>query len=141
MLAEISEVHETQLLVAPEPSVLRHTPGLPVRRIKLGLYAWCGLVSGLCGVALVMHYGTAKADAEQSLELTAIACVVLGGVSILGGSGHVLGTLLGIVTVAVLLASLFLQAPLWRDTIMGSLLIVIAIVNEAGRRWAARQVV
>jgi rhamnose transport system permease protein len=115
--------------------------GLPVTRLKVVLYAWCGLVSGWCGAALVMYYGSATANAGQSLELTAIACVVLGGVSILGGSGGVPGTLLGTLTVAVLWTSLYLQAPTWRDTVLGGLIILIAVVNEAARRWAARQVV
>src|SRR5262249_6009531 len=77
--------------------------GVPVRRLKLGLYAWSGIVAGVCGAVLVMNYGTAKADAEKSLELTAIACVVLGGVRITGGAGTVAGTFLGIVTVITLL--------------------------------------
>ncbi len=112
---------------------------VPVRRIKLGLYAWSGLVAGLCGAALVMRYRAAKADAEASLELTAIACVVLGGVRITGGAGQVVGTLLGIVTVAALLAALNRVAPDWRDTITGALLIAVAISNEAAARWAARR--
>jgi rhamnose transport system permease protein len=113
--------------------------GLPVQRIKLGLYAWSGLVAGMCGVVLVMRYGAAKADAEKSLELLAIAGVVLGGVRITGGAGHVAGTVLGIVTLACLLAGLGNVAPNWRDTITGGLLITIAVVNEAAAHWLARQ--
>ncbi|MFL5242822.1 MAG: ABC transporter permease [Gemmataceae bacterium] len=113
--------------------------GLPVRRIKLALYAWSGLTAGVCGAALVMRYGAAKADAEKSLELTAIACVVLGGVRITGGSGHVAGTLLGIVTIVVLLAGLNYATSTWRETLTGTLLIAVAVANESGQRWAERQ--
>ncbi|HEV3256815.1 MAG TPA: ABC transporter permease [Gemmataceae bacterium] len=115
--------------------------GLPVLRIKLLLYAWCGFVAGLCGAALVVRHGAAKADAEQSLELIAIACVVLGGVRITGGSGSVAGTLLGIVTVSVLLAGLTMVAATWRESLTGALLIVVAVINEASNRWAERRAV
>jgi rhamnose transport system permease protein len=113
--------------------------GVPVRRLKLGLYAWSGLVAGLCGTALVMQYGAAKADVEKSLELTAIACVILGGVRITGGAGGVPGTLLGVVTVVTLLSALNQAGPNWRDTITGALLIVVAVANEAAARWLERQ--
>jgi len=113
--------------------------GLPVRRIKLLLYAWCGLVAGLCGAALVMRHGAAKADAEPALELIAIACVVLGGVRITGGSGSVTGTLLGILTVSGLLAGLTVVPASWRESLTGALLIAVAVINEASNRWAERR--
>jgi ribose/xylose/arabinose/galactoside ABC-type transport system permease subunit len=112
--------------------------GVPVRRLKLGLYACSGLVAGVCGAGLVMEYESAKADAEKTLELVAIACVVLGGIRIAGGAGHVAGTLLGIVTITVLGAALTSVAPNWRDTVTGGLLIVVAVTNEATARWSAR---
>jgi ribose/xylose/arabinose/galactoside ABC-type transport system permease subunit len=112
--------------------------GVPIRRIKIGLYAWSGLVAGLCGVALVMKYGAAKADAEKSLELVAIACVLVGGVRVTGGAGHVAGTLLGIVTVCSLMTGLGNIASTWRDTVIGLVLVVVAIANEAGARLSHR---
>lgn len=112
--------------------------GLPVRRIKLAIYAASGALAGLCGAALVLRFGAAKADAEKSLELTAIACVVLGGIRITGGAGHVLGTLLGTITVAALLAGLNEVPPNGRDMVLGVLLIGVAVTNEAAARLAAR---
>jgi ribose/xylose/arabinose/galactoside ABC-type transport system permease subunit len=112
--------------------------GAPVGAIKVGLYAFSGLVAGLCGVALVMDSGTALADAEKSLELVAIACVVMGGVRITGGAGHVLGAFLGILTVTALLAGLLSISSTWRDTLMGALLVVVAMANEVTSRLAAR---
>jgi ribose/xylose/arabinose/galactoside ABC-type transport system permease subunit len=113
--------------------------GLPVRRIKLAIYAVSGALAGVCGIAVVMRFGAAKADAEKSLELTAIAAVVLGGIRVTGGSGHVGGTLLGIITVAVLLAGLHRVPANGRDMVLGVLLIAVAVSNEAARRWAARR--
>jgi ribose/xylose/arabinose/galactoside ABC-type transport system permease subunit len=111
--------------------------GLPVRGLKVALYAWCGLVAGLCGAALVMNYGAAKPDAEKALELSAIACVVLGGVRVTGGAGRVVDVLVGIVTVVALLAWLNSMAPTWRETVTGALLILVAGCNEAAARWLA----
>jgi ribose/xylose/arabinose/galactoside ABC-type transport system permease subunit len=113
--------------------------GVPVKRLKLGLYAASGLLAGLCGAADLLHYQSAAADVHKSLELTAIACVVLGGVRVTGGSGHVGGTLLGIVTVVVLLAGLAGAWPQGRDMALGGLLIAVAMGNEAARRAAARR--
>jgi ribose transport system permease protein len=113
--------------------------GTPVRGITLGIYTWCGLVGGLCGTAEVCKYNAAKADAEKSLELTAIACVVLGGIRIAGGAGHVGGTLVGIITVAVLMGGLGSIDSTWRDMVMGAVLIGVALLNEAGARWGARR--
>jgi ribose/xylose/arabinose/galactoside ABC-type transport system permease subunit len=110
---------------------------VPVRRLKLGLYGWCGLVAGLCGAALIMQYGTAKADAQPYLDLLAIACVVMGGIRITGGAGHVAGTLLGTVTVIALLAGMLHIASAWRDTLTGAILVVVAVINEATARWTA----
>lgn len=109
--------------------------GVPVRGLKLGLYAWSGLVAGLCGLGLVLKFDAAKVDAEQSLELVAIACVVMGGARVTGGSGHMAGTLLGIITVCALRAGLTGVGSAWRDTVSGAALIAVALVNEAGARW------
>jgi ribose/xylose/arabinose/galactoside ABC-type transport system permease subunit len=110
---------------------------VPVRRLKFGLYGCCGLVAGLCGAALLMKSDVARADAEPYLDLLAIACVIMGGIRIAGGAGHVAGTLLGIVTVVALLAGMLQVAPAWRDTLAGSVLVTLAIVNEATARWTA----
>jgi ribose/xylose/arabinose/galactoside ABC-type transport system permease subunit len=114
---------------------------VPVRALKLGLYAWAGLVAGVCGGAAVLEYGSARPDADQALELAAITCAVLGGVRVTGGSGHVAGTLLGIITLTTLLAAVQNVADLWRDTVTGALLLVVAIGNEAAARWQAGRAV
>jgi ribose/xylose/arabinose/galactoside ABC-type transport system permease subunit len=133
-------VHHTwpgrMLLALGDNSEAARFAALPVRRLQLGIYAASGLVAGLCGVGLVLKYGAAKADAEQSLELLAIACVVMGGIRITGGAGHLGGTLVGILTVCALLAGLSAAASTWRDTLTGVVLIAVAVLGEAAARWA-----
>jgi rhamnose transport system permease protein len=73
--------------------------GVPVDRAKLVLYTLSGVVAGVCAVLLVARRNTAKADMGAGLELEAITAVVLGGASINGGRGRVLGTVLGVVLI------------------------------------------
>jgi ribose/xylose/arabinose/galactoside ABC-type transport system permease subunit len=124
--------------VGDNPEAARFA-GVPVRRLKLGLYAASGLLAGVCGAADLAHHRAAAADTHQALDLTAIACVVLGGVRVTGGSGHVGGALLGIVTVVALLEVLADAWPQGRDMALGALLIAVAVANEAARRSAARR--
>jgi ribose/xylose/arabinose/galactoside ABC-type transport system permease subunit len=136
-------VHHTwmgrMLFALGDNEVAARFAGVPARRLKLGIYAASGLLAGLCGMALVLRFRAAKADAERTLELTAITCVVLGGIRITGGAGHVAGTLLGVVTVMALLAGLNKMPANGRDMVLGVLLVIVAVSNEAARRWAARR--
>jgi rhamnose transport system permease protein len=83
------------------PEGARHA-GLPVGRLVGLVYVLSGLVSSLAAVIYVAHLGQAKADAGTGYELFAITAVVLGGTSIFGGRGTVLGSLLGLFAIAVL---------------------------------------
>lgn len=76
--------------------------GIPVARNVSLAYIVAGAVAGLAAVILVSRLGEARANAGIGYELLAITAVVLGGVSIFGGSGTVAGTLLGWVALAIL---------------------------------------
>jgi rhamnose transport system substrate-binding protein len=76
--------------------------GLPVGRLVGLVYVLSGLVAGLAAILYVAHLGQAKADAGTGYELLAITAVVLGGTSIFGGRGSIVGTLLGLAAIAVL---------------------------------------
>lgn len=83
------------------PEGARHA-GIPVAR-RIGLvYLLSGCVASLAAVVYVAHLGQAKADAGTGYELLAITAVVLGGTSIFGGRGSILGTLLGLFAIAIL---------------------------------------
>ena len=84
--------------------------GIPVAR-RLGLvYLLSGVVSSLAAVIYVAHLGQAKSDAGTGYELMAITAVVLGGTSIFGGRGTVLGTVLGLFAIVILQNGLRLSA-------------------------------
>ena len=86
---------------ASRPEGARYA-GIPVARRLALVYVLSGLIAGLAAVVYVAHLGQAKADAGTGYELMAITAVVLGGTSIFGGRGSVLGTLLGLLAIAVL---------------------------------------
>jgi rhamnose transport system permease protein len=76
--------------------------GVPVARRLGAIYVLSGLTASLAAVIYVAHLGQAKSDAGTGYELMAIAAVVLGGASIFGGRGTVLGTVLGLFAIVIL---------------------------------------
>jgi rhamnose transport system permease protein len=84
--------------------------GIPVARRLAFVYILSGLVSSLAAIIYVAHLGQAKSDAGTSYELMAITAVVLGGTSIFGGRGTVLGTVLGLFAIVILQNGLRLSA-------------------------------
>ena len=73
--------------------------GLPVARLTVALYALSGTCAGLAAAIYVARRNTAKADLGTGLELDVITAVVLGGTSIFGGSGRIIGTMLGVLAI------------------------------------------
>ena len=94
--------------------------GIKVRRRLNFIYCLSGLAASLAAVIYVAHLGQAKSDAGTGYELTAIAAVVLGGASIFGGRGTVLGTVLGLFAIVVLQNGLRLSGPAFQRTASAS---------------------
>ncbi len=84
--------------------------GINVARRLAFVYLLSGLVSSLAAIVYVAHLGQAKSDAGTGYELMAITAVVLGGTSIFGGRGTVLGTALGLFAIVILQNGLRLSA-------------------------------
>lgn len=76
--------------------------GIPVARRLAFVYILSGLVSSLAAIIYVAHLGQAKSDAGTGYELMAITAVILGGTSIFGGRGTILGTVLGLFAIVIL---------------------------------------
>jgi rhamnose transport system permease protein len=84
--------------------------GVPVKR-RLGmLYFLSGAVAALAAIIYIAHLGQAKSDAGSGYELAAITAVVLGGTSVFGGRGTILGTLFGLFSISILQNGLRLAA-------------------------------
>jgi len=122
------------------PEGARHA-GIPVERRLSLVYLLSGLTASLAAIVYVSHNGQAKADAGTGYELRAITAVVLGGTSIFGGRGKILGTLLGLWAIVVLQQGLLLSdgpAEL-AGILVGVLLIVAIAANQLVERWASRR--
>jgi ribose transport system permease protein len=83
----------------PEAAVLS---GLPVKRITLAVYALAGLFAGIAGVTYAARFGYGSSTAGLGYELSVISAVVIGGTSLAGGDGTVLGSVLGAVLMGLL---------------------------------------
>ena len=106
--------------------------GLPTRRIVFSAFLLSGALSGLAGFLFLARFGNITVEAARGLELQVVAAVVVGGVNIFGGSGTVVGAMLGAIMIGTLEQSLFrLQiSEFWRDAILG-LLILMAVASDA----------
>lgn len=110
--------------------------GIPVQR-RLGLvYILSGCMAALAAVIYVSHIGQAKSDAGMGYELTAITAVVLGGTSIFGGRGTILGTVLGLFAITILQNGLQLAGlpGYLAGILMGGLLLVTISMERLGTR-------
>ncbi len=106
--------------------------GIPVDRVKLLIYTFSGFMAAIAGYIYVSRVGTTRSDMGTGLELDVIAAVVLGGTSIFGGSGTVLGTVIGLVMIQLLKDGLSLSGVKGDATIVivGIVLILSIMVNN-----------
>jgi rhamnose transport system permease protein len=111
--------------------------GIKVDRIKIAIYSFSGFMAGLAAVIFVSRVSTTRSDMGTGLELDVIAAVVLGGTSIFGGVGTILGTALGLVLIQLLKNGLALTGVKGDATIVviGIVLILsILFTNFVQRR-------
>ncbi|MCI0718185.1 MAG: substrate-binding domain-containing protein, partial [Acidobacteria bacterium] len=115
--------------------------GIPVARRLFFVYVLSGLAASLAAIIYVAHLGQAKSDAGTGYELMAITAVVLGGASIFGGHGTVLGTVLGLFGIVILQNGLRLSAqPAELAGILtGVLLVATILLDRLSRRAQAKQ--
>ena len=91
---------------------------------------------------LMARVGTISATAGAGLELEAVAAAVVGGVSILGGSGTMVGALLGAVLIDTLELSLVRVeqvSEFWRDAFLGVLILAAVVLDTVLNRWFVRR--
>jgi ribose transport system permease protein len=115
--------------------------GINVTARKLTLYAVTGALSGLAGVMLLSRLGASSpGTGGLTLQLTAVAAVVIGGTSLAGGHGTVVGTALGVLLLGVVANALNLVqvSSYFQQVSVGGVLLVAAIANELHKARSAR---
>jgi rhamnose transport system permease protein len=114
--------------------------GVDIKRQQLLVYVLSGAIAGLCGYLWVARYGVAYSEIAAGFELTVIAACVIGGVSIAGGVGSVVGTLLGAMFFGVIVNALPVMqvTPFWQMAISGAVILAAVIVNARNERQAGK---
>lgn len=115
--------------------------GLPVARRVFSAFVISGALAGVAGVMYTARYATVASDSGTGLELDAVAAAVIGGVAIFGGSGTVVGALLG----AVLLETIDRMLPtigvpdFWQQAVTGALIILAIVLDRLVTLRATRR--
>lgn len=142
------------LILAVTYFILRHTPlgsyiyatggneeaarlsGVKVTRIKTLVYLISGLYAGISGMILAGRLGSAQPNTGEGFELDAIAAVVLGGTSLMGGKGSIWGTLIGAFIIGVLNNgfNLLNVSPFYQLIAKGAVIILAVLVDQLLKR-------
>ncbi|MGL6177292.1 MAG: ribose ABC transporter permease [Vibrionaceae bacterium] len=105
--------------------------GINVDRVKIGVYAICGLLAALAGIIVTSRLSSAQPTAGMGYELDAIAAVVLGGTSLMGGKGRIMGTLIGALIIGFLNNSLnLLDVSSYFQMIAKAVVILLAVLVD-----------
>ncbi|MDR0404063.1 MAG: ABC transporter permease [Treponema sp.] len=104
--------------------------GIDTKRVKIFIYFLSGLVCAFAGLVWLGRFTSVKYDAGTSLGLKVVTIIVLGGTSIMGGSGDMRGTILASLIIAVLNSGLtVLNIPIAAQTIVHGMILVISLVS------------
>jgi len=121
--------------VGNDPEAARLT-GISTERVLMGVYTLAGVLYGLAGLVLVARTGVGDPQAGQTENLDSITAVVLGGTSLFGGRGLIVGTLIGAVIVGVFRNGLILMgvSSVYQVLITGILVILAVAADQLTRR-------
>ncbi|MEZ6045188.1 MAG: ABC transporter permease [Planctomycetaceae bacterium] len=115
-------------------SGIRSTP------VKVGVFAFCGFTAALAGLMKTCQTGTADPNIGEGLELDAIAAVVIGGTSLMGGRGSVLKSFLGVLIIAVLDSGLvqMLTPDAVKRIVTGSAIVLAVILDGYRQQFSVK---
>jgi ribose transport system permease protein len=112
--------------------------GVHIDRYKLGVYGLMGLAAGVAGVMWSSRLNSTQPTVATGAELDAIAAVVIGGTSLFGGEGTIVGTLIGALLMAVIRNGLTLMhvSAFYQQIVIGSVIILAVLIDRLRRRGA-----
>ncbi|TCL06082.1 MULTISPECIES: ABC transporter permease [Sodalis] len=113
-----------------------HLSGIKVNRVKVFVYVFCGVLTGIAGVILASRLNSAQPTAGMGYELQAIAAVVIGGTSLMGGVGTIGGTIIGAFIMSVLNNGLNLigVSQFWQMVAMGIVVVAAVYLDTVRKR-------
>ncbi|MEN6500440.1 MAG: ABC transporter permease [Rectinema sp.] len=106
--------------------------GINVKKIKVFLYMISGFMAAVVGIILVARFNSAQADTGTGWELDAIAAAVIGGTSLSGGSGSILGVIIGAAIMGVIRNGLVLMrvSAYWQTAVIGVIIVLAAVLDR-----------
>ena len=106
--------------------------GINVQRIKLLVFTLTGAMAGLAGMIMITRMTSAQVNCGEGYEFEGIFAAVVGGVSMAGGEGSVLGAVVGALIVAVLRNGLNLNGinSFWQQVILGVLIVLVVYADS-----------
>ncbi len=105
--------------------------GINVDKVKIGVYSICGVLAALAGIIVTSRLSSAQPTAGMGYELDAIAAVVVGGTSLLGGRGKIMGTLIGALIIGFLNNALnLLDVSSYYQMIAKAVVILLAVLVD-----------
>jgi ribose transport system permease protein len=115
--------------------------GVPVNRVKIAVYIIGGAMAGLAGTVLASRLGSGQAAGSQGLELDVITAIVLGGASITGGSGTIVGTFIGVLIISILENGMTLMNidPFYQLIVKGLALLIAVGIDQFRKRRVVRK--
>ncbi|MBA8879627.1 ABC transporter permease subunit [Phyllobacterium myrsinacearum] len=116
--------------------------GININSHLLRLYILSGFCAGLAGVLYAARFSAGAAQAGEPLLLDCVAAVVIGGASLFGGSGTILGTVAGAFVIAVIQYGLVFTnvAPFWQFISVGVVIIISVLIDQTQRRMSGGRI-
>ena len=113
--------------------------GVPVRRVLVFVYGLCGLLAGVGGLITASTFESGDPNYGQTYELYVIAAVVVGGTSLSGGQGRVLGTLVGALMLGVIYNGMNLHnvGGFSQKIVLGAVILLAVVLDQWKRRGRA----
>jgi ribose transport system permease protein len=110
--------------------------GINIKKIKIAVYTIAGMLAAVGGILVTSRLDAAQPNAGIGYELDSIAAVVIGGTSLSGGRGSVLGTVLGAVIIGVLNNGLVLLnvSPFWQQVVKGFVILIAVVIDKANSK-------
>ena len=112
--------------------------GIPVANHLIKIYMFAGLLAAIAGLLYVVRFTNGAANAGEALTLDSVAAVVIGGASLFGGAGTIVGTLIGALIISVIANGFVILGvnSFWQYVATGIVIILAVLVDQFRSRTA-----
>jgi ribose/xylose/arabinose/galactoside ABC-type transport system permease subunit len=129
-------IYGRQIYAVGSNTEVAYLSGLNVQRVKFSVFIICSVLASLVGIIVTSRIGSGQISTGTGWELTVLASVIIGGTSMYGGSGTVLGTVLGALLVTLLSNWMIVMrlSAYWQNVLVGAIIIIAVGIDMFRRR-------